>query len=316
MRLHYEDLGESQFESLVVAICKKLFGQGVQGFAPGKDGGRDGKFVGVAERFPSTRSPWNGITVIQAKHTIGYNLSFSDTDFYSEGSNSSIIAQEIPKLIKLKTENEINNYILFSNRKMSGIIEPIIRKAISAQVGLPYDCIYLVALHMIDDYLKEFQHLIPMLDLDPFETPLIVNPDDLAEVIEAIADQKCVIGKTVKEIPVERIAFEEKNVINLMSESYAKAQRKNYLKYTKEIKDFLEHPQNIKYLKSYEATVEEFQLKIISKRKDFQLFDNILEYLSELLFTRDSMLSRNRQLTRALLFYMYYYCDIGESQNA
>ncbi len=60
MKYAYEDLSPEQFETLVVLICKVLLGAGVQGFAKGPDGGRDAKFVGTAQLYPSTASPWSG----------------------------------------------------------------------------------------------------------------------------------------------------------------------------------------------------------------------------------------------------------------
>ncbi|MCK6596454.1 MAG: restriction endonuclease, partial [Bacteriovoracaceae bacterium] len=75
MKFAYEDLHHKQFEELVVLICRKLFGISVQNFSDGADGGRDSRFSGTAENYPSKASPWNGKTVIQAKHTNGYNKS-------------------------------------------------------------------------------------------------------------------------------------------------------------------------------------------------------------------------------------------------
>lgn len=47
------------------------------------DGGREAKFVGTAELHPSKAAPWVGTTIIQAKHTNGYNRNFSVSDFFS-----------------------------------------------------------------------------------------------------------------------------------------------------------------------------------------------------------------------------------------
>lgn len=41
MKYAYEDLGDDQFEELVVLLCRRLLGMGTQGFAKGVDGGRD-----------------------------------------------------------------------------------------------------------------------------------------------------------------------------------------------------------------------------------------------------------------------------------
>jgi hypothetical protein len=69
-----------------VFLCQRLLGISVQGFAKGPDGGRDAKFVGTAELHPSKAAPWIGTTVIQAKHTNGYNRNFSESDFYTHRS--------------------------------------------------------------------------------------------------------------------------------------------------------------------------------------------------------------------------------------
>ncbi len=71
-------------------------------------------------------------------------------------------------------------------------------------------------------------------------------------------------------------------------------------------------------MRLYESITDEFQLKIISKRKDYQTFDEVMEYLVDLLFNRDPILRQqgHKRLTRAVLFYMYWNCDIGEIDNA
>jgi hypothetical protein len=103
-----------------------------------------------------------------------------------------------------------------------------------------------------------------------------------------------------------------------MSVEYAKAQRKRYLRETGQIRTFLAAPENLELLRRYESVVDEFQLKIIAKRKDYQTFDAVMEYLVDLLFARDPILRQHghKRLTRALLFYMYWNCDIGEGPDA
>jgi hypothetical protein len=69
----------------------------------------------------------------------------------------------------------------------------------------------------------------------------------------------------------------------------------------------------------YESVVDEFQLKIIAKRKDYQTFDEVMEHTWWiLLFNRDPVLRQHahKRLTRAVLFYMYWNCDIGEVGDA
>ncbi len=41
-----------------------------------------------------------------------------------------------------------------------------------------------------------------------------------------------------------------------------------------------------------------------------------MEYLIDLLFNRDPILRQHKRLTRVMLFYMYWNCDIGEIGDA
>jgi hypothetical protein len=124
MKYAYEDLGDEQFENLVVFLCQRLLGISVQGFAKGVDGGRDAKFVGTAELHPSKAAPWVGITIIQAKHTNGYNRSFSESDFYgSNGNTNTVLGKEIPRIKKLRENKQLDNYMLFANRRLAGNAE-------------------------------------------------------------------------------------------------------------------------------------------------------------------------------------------------
>jgi len=316
MKYAYEDLSPDQFENLIVFLCHELLGTAVQGFSKGKDGGRDAKFVGTAEIFPSKSAPWNGTVIIQAKHTNGYNKKFSESDFFSVTSKSNIIAEEIPKIKSLKDNKQLDHYMLFSNRKLSGIAESEIRAHISTICGIPEESIFLCGVETLETYFKKFPNVPKLVNLDPIDSPLIVSPDDLAEIVEALARNMDVVKEYIEHPPTQRVRYEEKNKLNNMSDEYAKAQRKRYLKDTEQIRSFLSAPENAEYLQRYETVIDEFNFKIIAKRQDYQLFDEVMNYLADLLFNRDPILKKNQKLTRVMLFYMYWNCDIGETSDA
>lgn len=318
MKYAYEDLSDAQFENLIVFLCQRLLGISVQGFAKGPDGGRDAKFVGTAELHPSKAAPWIGTTIIQAKHTNGYNRNFSEPDFFSAKAANTVLSKEIPRIQKLRTNKQLDHYMLFANRRLAGNAESEIRKHISTQCSLPESSIYLCGLEQLEVFLKVFPDIATLADLDPVDSPLIVSPDDLAEVVQALANHKVEIGAVLDDPPTERVSYEEKNALNNMSAEYAKAQRKRYLKETAQIRAFLAAPENLELLHLYESVVDEFQFKIIAKRKDYQTFDEVMEYLVDLLFNRDPVLRQHahKRLTRAVLFYMYWNCDIGEVGDA
>lgn len=314
MKYAYEDLSDTQFEVLIVFLCQRLLGISTQGFAKGPDGGRDAKFVGTAERHPSQAATWVGTTIIQAKHTNGHNRNFSESDFFSLNSSSTTLAKEIPRIKKLRANKQLDHYMLYANRRLSGNAESEIRAHIAKECNIPEESIYLCGLEQLELLLKNFPDVPKLANLNPVDSPLIVSPDDLSEVVQAMARQMDSLSTVLDDLPTPRVSFEEKNKLNNMSDGYAKAQRNRYLKETAQIRTFLSAPENLELLRMYESVVDEFQLKIIANRKDYQTFDKLMEYLIDLLFDRDPILRQrsHKPLTRAMLFYMYWNCDIGK----
>ncbi|HEX5461445.1 MAG TPA: ABC-three component system protein [Steroidobacteraceae bacterium] len=318
MKYAYEDLYDTQFEQLIVLLCQRLLGISVQGFAEGPDGGRDAKFVGTAELHPSKAAPWSGTTIIQAKHTNGFNRSFSETDFYNEDSENTILGKEIPRIKKLRASEQLDHYMLFANRRLAGNAESAIRSYIAVQCNLPEESVYLCGLGQLELWLKSFPEVPQLANLDPVDSPLIVSPDDLSDVVQALARHRTTVTDVLENPPTPRYSYEDKNQLNNMTKEYARFQRRRYLKETASIHAFLAAPENVELMQMYQSIVDEFQLKILTKRKDYQTFDEVMEYLADLLFGRDAVLRQHahKRLTRAVLFYMYWNCDIGEVGDA
>lgn len=318
MKYAYEDLSDGQFEDLILFLCQRLLGMSVQGFAEGPDGGRDAKFVGTAELLPSKAAPWVGITIIQAKHTNGCNRHFAESDFYSTTARKTIISEEIPRIRHLRESKQLDHYILFANRRLSGNAESDIRTNIANESNIPLESVYLCGVEQLEIWLKTFPEVPTLADIDPVDSPLIVSPNDLAEIVQALARQREAVSDLIDDPPTPRVSYEQKNQVNNMSVDYAKAQLRKYLKETSQIHNFLASPENIELQRMYESVVDEFQNKILAKRKDHQTFDEVMEYLVDLLFARDAVLRQHghKRLTRAILFYMYWNCDIGNNGDA
>jgi hypothetical protein len=204
--------------------------------------------------------------------------------------------------------------MLFANRRLAGNAEAEIREYIALQCGIPAESIYLCGVEQLELWLKRFPQVAEEADLDPVDSPLTVSSDDLAEVVQVLRRQWDGLKVSDDAPPTPRVSYENKNILNGMTASYAEEQRKRYLKDTKQIQVFLAAPENFELLRYYESAVEEFQLKIIAKRKDYQSFDEVMNYLVDLLFDRDPILRQrdHKRLTRTVLFYMYWSCDIGE----
>ena len=316
MKYAYEDLNDDQFEQLIVILCQQILGISVQGFAKGHDGGRDAKFVGTAELFPSTAAPWVGTTIIQAKHSNGPYRSFSESDFFSHTSRSSLIEKEIPRIQGLRQAEQLDHYMLFSNRRLTGNAQAEISAYISEKCNIPESSIFLCGVEQLELWLKRFPQVAKLAEIDPIDTPLILSPDELSEVVQALAHLKENISAVIDNPPTPRIPYDQKNSLNNMTEEYAKYLRKRYLKDTAEIHTFLSAPENHDLLRMYELAIEEFQEKIIAKRKHYQSFDDVMVYIADLLINRDAILRQNKRITRTLLFYMYWNCDIGVISDA
>ncbi len=314
MKFTYEDMSDDQFERLIVFLCQRLLGISVQGFAKGPDGGRDAKFIGTAELHPSKAAPWVGTTIIQAKHTNGYNRSFSETDFFSPSSAATVLGAEIPRIKRLRESKQIDHYMLFANRRLSGNAESDMRAHLASHCDIPCSSIYLCGVEQLDVWLKRFPGVAIDADLDPVDSPLIVSSDELAEIVQALARNWDGMERVPDHPPAERVTYKAKNTLNNMSADYAKAQRGKYLKEAEQIRAFLAAPENDELMKMYASASDEFQLAIIAKRKYHQSFDEVMEYLVRLLFDRDAVLRQraHKRLTRAVLFYMYWNCDIGK----
>lgn len=318
MMYAYEDLSPEQFEKLIVLLCQRLLGASVKGFAKGPDGGMDAKFVGTAELHPSKSAPWVGTVVIQAKHTNGYNRHFGETDFYNPDSINTVVGKEVPRIRKLYEAKDVDHYMMFANRRLAGNANNVITAHLVKECGLPIGSVYLCGIEQLELWLRQFPEVAKLADLDPVDSPLIVSSDELAVVVEAFARNGVDIATAIGTPPGDRTSYEQKNVLNNMTPEYAKALRKRYLKETAQIENFLAAPENMEIQHSYEAVVEEFQMKIIAKRKEYQNFDAVMEYLLDLLFSRDPILRQknHKRLTRAVLFYMYWNCDVGEAADA
>ena len=208
--------------------------------------------------------------------------------------------------------------MLFSNRSLTGGAKPKIIEYIAKNTGLnSYD----IGIFGIDDlnyYLDCYPHIVNMrsINLEPLNIAPTINLNELSEVIGQFS--KVFEDENVQKelLPTIRTSYKEKNKLNNLRDETAKELEKLYMKYIFQIDQFLKDPQNYQVLKSYQESIEEFQLQyIIPKQIELDYFDCIYNELVSYLTSRDYVLSKNRRLTRMMVFYMYWNCDIGKSND-
>lgn len=311
MSYPFEDLDPSGFERLIVQISRQLFGPAVSSFATGPDGGRDARFDGTAANFPSINNPWSGTTIIQAKHTNALNAHFNDPDF-SGDSQASTLTEELVRIKRLHKNGELHHYLLAANRRLGGNTDARIKNRIADETGLARDSVHLIGIERLNDFIHENPDLTRLAQINPADRPLLPSSHDLAEVVLNLAESLKAFKAEEHAKPVDRTSLTTKNQLNGMSPEYSQALMRLYAVDLRPIKQFLAHPANEETLRLYEASVDELGRKVAAYRKDFGDFDKLYDQLVDSLFARDGVLTRNKRLTRVLLFYMYYNCDIGE----
>ncbi len=301
MKYPLENLTDTEFEILVALICSEILGTGTIVFSDGKDGGRDAEFRGTANNFPSNSKPWNGKIIIQAKHTQRNNASCSESDF-----QSILKTSVIPAIQKLKKKNEINYYLLFTNRKLSGVQHPKIEDIFDTKTGIENR---VIGLEQIELWINLHPSIAKKLSLNKLLLPLSFDENDIRLIVNSFSKLDKKKGELSK-IPENR-DIENKNKLNVLSKEYFDNVIKKNLIYFGQIRAFLTDSINKEYLDKYENTIDDINAKIIVHRTDFEKFEMILEFLYDFIIENNTELKNKRRLVRLFLHYMYYNCDIG-----
>ena len=311
-RYPLHELNDEEFEDLVTLICRKIFGAGTTSFSKGPDGGKDAKFEGKANCFPSKTGPASGKIVIQAKHTTNPTASCSDNGF--ESNQTSIINKEVPKIKKQVEEEGVTHYILFTNRKKTGGAETRIPTYIRGKTGVGQA--WLMGNKDIQDHLLDYPDIATQVGLDKLRSPILFTPDDIRDVIVAFHTHRNNILSTFdsqydfKDYP----GIDKKNEINGLSDRYYGYIQESSLPRFSEIEHFLKNPRNRYLAEQYHAVADELKGQIITHLNKYATFDEALEHVFQLMHERSSELKSpaHRRLAKIFVHYMYCDCDIGE----
>lgn len=304
MNYPLNELSADEFEQIVASICEEILGLGTMIFSPGKDGGKDAKFTGTAKNFPSEASPWNGTIIVQAKHTSRVDASCSDSDF------TSVLKKEAPTIKVLKDAGNMDYYLLFTNRKLSGVRDATIEVFLSDNIGVEN---VIIGEERIQKWLKDYPSITKKHNLNKLLLPLDFYEMDLKDIITLFSTIEF-DGEEIQEIARknDRIPISEKNELNRLSEGYFNNSFKKSINDFQAIEAFLKDPKNKQMQVYYDNTIDDIQSKVLVKRDEFNTFEEIIEYLYEFVFRSHEIELRNdRRLIRVFLHYMYYHCDIG-----
>lgn len=306
MRYPLYEQNQDDFENLVVLICTKILGDGVIPFAKGRDIGKDGRFSGTANSFPSVNAPWSGKIIIQAKHTDKIQASCSDSDF------NHIVGEEINKINQLKSKGEIDYYLLFTNRKLTGGADSKIIRRIKEETGVEND---IIAEEKIQQYLIQFSDVVKMAGLNKLLMPLEFDDSDIRDVVLSIKEALNADDLSDSIADFFKIEIPEKNKLNDLSEEYFKNVMENDFSDFFKIQSFLSEPINSEIRNWYNDAVFELNRKITIYRDKFDNFENVIDYINDYVLQRNrDSLKGNKRLVIKLLHYMYCNCDIGKKK--
>jgi hypothetical protein len=309
----YENLSDEEFEDLVIRVGKDILGIGCKTFSVGKDGAKDSWFTGTADNFPSKSSPWTGTFNIQAKHTKVHNSSCSDNDF--SVNQTSVLSKEIARLKEIMKTTPFDNYIIFTNRKLSGGTHPTIVKMLQDGMGITNTEI--IGREQIDTYLTDYPQIAFQFGLYKFIAPLRFYEKELREVIIVFADEVKAISTEAKSYitTFTVIDKEKKNELNNLSKDYFEFIKSHSLQYFEEIEKFLRDPKNEPYMKMYSNTVSDLQDIITIERSRFNEFEHIIKHLVDYIVNNnEEKLKDLRKIVRVFIHFMYFNCDIGKSK--
>jgi len=304
-----ELLNDQDFENLINRICQSLLGMGVVAFSPGKDGGRDGKFTGTSNKYPSEKVCWSGKFIIQAKHTANPIASCSDSDF------KKTIDNEIKKIKALKDSGDIDCYLIFTNRKHTGLVGEGLVKKIQNETGINY--IGIIGKETLNDlYINHDSKLIKDFRLDLHHIPFDFSEEEIKNIILEFHKELPKIKSTI-ELEVNRVKFdfdrikiEEKNKKNELGKDYYENEiLAHSLQDFEKIESFLSDTRNDEYKEQYFDIAAELRNLIQLKRSNFVGFEEVFIFIYKKISDGNNIRGKRHIFT--LLHYMYYECLIG-----
>ncbi len=312
-RYAYEYLSESEFEELIVAICHNVLGIAAHAFAPGRDGGRDSSFSGTACNYPNAEHPWNGNFIIQAKHVHNPMESCSDNSFFS--NKSSLLKLEVAKIKDCKKIEQIDNYIVFTNRKMTGGIYPQLIAYMKSE--LSNTNVEVHGAEDLDNFVNKYPELVERFGLMRNLLPDVFYEKDIREVIVLFSQNSNWMDlEPVKDVSCfDYTDKERKNILNEVDSTYFTDIKENSLKYFRDIEKFLKDPKNAQYKQMYINTVSDLRGYILKNVKKYT-FVELLEAIIEHIVGSDDgrEIFKIRALVRVFVHFMYWECDLGKKE--
>ncbi len=119
------------------------------------------------------------LIITQAKHTQRNNASCSESDFQSILKKSVI-----PAIQKLKKKDEIDYYLLFTNRKLSGGQHPKIEDIFNKDTRVENR---VIVIEQIELWINTYPSIAKKLNLNKLLLPLNFDENDLRLIVNSFS---------------------------------------------------------------------------------------------------------------------------------
>ena len=141
--------------------------------------------------------------------------------------------------------------------------------------------------------------------MDKFRDPLRIHSDDIKDIVIAFYnDRQQVATEFDSKHNFDYVSLEKKNELNKLSEEYFKYIKENSESSFNAITVFLKKQINKKYAGYYYNTIDELKGKIITRRSDFAIFEEIFGHLYDSILDRHTELKETSSLINVFLCQM------------
>jgi hypothetical protein len=294
------------FEEMVRFLGLRLFGASLTAFKAGRDKGRDARFDGIPQQWPSDQGQEHGQYVLQSKHTSKEAACCSDSDFKKD------LKSEKGKVKLLIASNELSHYVVFTNRAKSASDDETFRKDFSKLKGLKNA--WLIGREHLNILLNEHPDIWARYEED-VRNPVRFNRDDLLQIIQDFAEFIKQGEPEPRRESLKHLKLEEKNKLNGITDMYFSDLMRHSMPQFEQIRIFLENPRNETALSLYRDTADDLRgrLRAMLTQNSIQKLEEGFDQVREQFVASDQNLRTKRRFVRIFLDYMYSNCDIGQN---
>jgi hypothetical protein len=294
------------FEDLVRDLGMRVLGAALSPFKAGPDRGRDARFEGIPNEWPSKQGQEHGQYILQCKHTQRAGACCSEEDFKAQ------LRKEVPKVKALVASKEMSHYMVFTNRTKPSNEDDAFRARFAKISGLSKS--WLLGNENLHLLLREHFDIWERYE-EEIRNPIRFNRDDLIQIIHDFASFVRQGDGQPRSESLQHLKLQDKNRVNSISDGYFSELQRHSMPQFDQIRTFLENPRNENNLNLYRDTADDLrgQLRTMLAHNTVSSLEEGFDQVREKFIASDDKLKGKRRWIRVFVDYMYSNCDIGQN---